>query len=166
MSASVAHASSASVVSIRPRPSKSSKAPRKAAGTSKAAIARVRLRRALSLALAGVLVASMVVSLPHLANGISTITQGPAWEGWALAIAIDAGMLIAEALALVDERRMGKACKPYVYGTLAASGGLNVLAMTAHANTGFALAMGTAFGIAIPAAYFVVTKILTEGFRD
>ena len=60
-----------------------------------------RLGRHLVVALGAVVTIMLGVSLEHLASGIREITHSTAWSAWALAIAIDVGMVASEVALIV-----------------------------------------------------------------
>lgn len=160
----------ADVVSIKPaskaRASKTAKMTAPSRKVSKAATIRRKYRHYLvygGLSLIGLL---MAVSIVDLAEGLTIIT-GRMWQGWALAVVVDAGLILSEGMMLVDEKRMAPTCKYYLYGTLLASAGLNVLAMTAHAEyMTAAWWMAATVGALVPAAYFQLSRIVWAAYRD
>jgi hypothetical protein len=110
-------------------------------------------------------IALMGVSLTHLSDGVVQLTNSPVWQGWAMALGIDA-MLIAVALALLTataevKRDISKVAHVMEIGTLGMSAYLNALAFT-----GGAFDMGHAtqvlFGCFVPAAISGATYILAR----
>ena len=91
-----------------------------------------RLGRHLVVALGAVVTIMLGVSLEHLASGIREITHSTAWSAWALAIAIDVGMVASEValivLATFPNIRVAGYAHRYVVSTIAISIALNVWA--------------------------------------
>lgn len=91
-----------------------------------------RLGRHLVLALGAVVTIMLGVSLEHLASGIREITHSTAWSAWALAVAIDIGMVASEValivLATFPNIRVAGYAHRYVASTIVISIALNVWA--------------------------------------
>jgi hypothetical protein len=104
----------------------------------------------------------LVLSLAHLSHGIVAITRCASWEGLALAIGVDAGLIAAEAAQLVAGAAAARAirrwCNAVIIGTLLWSGLLNAVAFAASAE-GAWLYASIGFGAAIPAMIFALTRI-------
>ena len=104
----------------------------------------------------------LFLSLSHLADGIRLVTRCASWEAISLAVGIDVGLVIAEAALLVAGARAFAAIQRYamamIGGTLVVSAALNALAF-ANGAEGWMLSASIAFGIFIPVAVFVLTKI-------
>ena len=82
----------------------------------------------------GTTIGLMAVSLTHLSDGVTQLTEIPAWQGWAMAVRIDC-MLIAVALALltatVDVKKdIATVAHAMEAGALGMSAYLNSLAFT------------------------------------
>lgn len=110
------------------------------------------------------------LSLNHLATGIETITHCPAWQGWAMAMAVDCGFVSLELsqLTISDKLRTKLASyfRPAVIGTLAWSAALNALAFAGDASGLPGQVMGVALGLSIPALIYVLTKIGAGMYLD
>jgi hypothetical protein len=110
-----------------------------------------------------VIAALLSLSLLHLADGIRLVTRCSWFEAVLLAVGVDAGLVITEAALLVASATQLKAIKVYamgmIGGTLIVSAALNSLAF-AHEATGWMLYASIGFGIFIPTAVFVLTKIV------
>lgn len=103
------------------------------------------------------------LSLNHLATGIATITHCPAWQGWAMAVAVDVGFVSLELaqLTIADKVRakLARYFRPAILGTLAWSAALNALAFAGQASGIAEQAMGVALGLSIPALIYLLTRI-------
>lgn len=124
-----------------------------------------RLGRHLVVALGAVVTIMLGVSLEHLASGIREITHSTVWSAWALAIAIDVGMVASEValivLATFPNIRVAGYAHRYVVSTIAISIALNVWAFwPAHGDpavTGMVLAV--ILGAGIPLGVYHLTRV-------
>lgn len=124
-----------------------------------------RLGRHLVVALGAVVTIMLGVSLEHLASGIREITHSTAWSAWALAIAIDVGMVASEValivLATFPNIRVAGYAHRYVVSTIAISIALNVWAFwPPHGDpavTGMMLAV--ILGAGIPLGVYHLTRV-------
>ncbi len=124
-----------------------------------------RLGRHLVVALGAVVTIMLGVSLEHLASGIREITHSTAWSAWALAIAIDVGMVASEValivLATFPNIRVAGYAHRYVVSTIAISIALNVWAFWPPpgdpAVTGMVLAV--ILGAGIPLGVYHLTRV-------
>lgn len=124
-----------------------------------------RLGRHLVVALGAVVTIMLGVSLEHLASGIREITHSTAWSAWALAIAIDVGMVASEValivLATFPNIRVAGYAHRYVVSTIAISIALNVWAFWPPqgdpAVTGMLLAV--ILGAGIPLGVYHLTRV-------
>lgn len=124
-----------------------------------------RLGRHLVVALGAVVTIMLGVSLEHLASGIREITHSTAWSAWALAIAIDVGMVASEValivLATFPNIRVAGYAHRYVVSTIAISIALNVWAFwPPHGDpavTGMVLAV--ILGAGIPLGVYHLTRV-------
>jgi hypothetical protein len=60
-----------------------------------------------AIAIGGVGVTLVTLSLNHLAHGIELVTGAPTWEAWAMAIGIDLGFVALEGVAVGGHGREG-----------------------------------------------------------
>jgi len=120
-----------------------------------------RLANKVVVMIAAVNLTILAVSLEHLATGISAITHAPTWAGWALAIAIDVGMIAAEvsaiALGTVVPTAIAFAHR-YVVATIGVSMILNVMAFWTPDGSLFQKGMAILLGVAIPAGVWTLTR--------
>jgi hypothetical protein len=104
----------------------------------------------------------LAVSLTHLADGIALVTRCPEWQSLAVALSIDANLVFAEVALLVACAKAHEKIRTYAWvmitATLCASAALNS-ASFAHEATGWRLYGAIAFGIFIPTAIFISTKV-------
>ncbi|MCI0558903.1 MAG: hypothetical protein MN733_10440 [Nitrososphaera sp.] len=112
---------------------------------------RLAMRACLS-----VLLLILAVSIDHLAYGIQLATGIETWEAWAMAIAIDAGMIASEFSALVD--RPTKYTRFSVILGLILSGIFNCLAFTYHATTALYIGIGVVLGVLVPTSLYALTQ--------
>jgi hypothetical protein len=144
------------------RATKAKVAPKSKAKKSKAAprppIAAIGIG-AVGVALTG-------LSLVHLSDGITTLTHCADWQGWAMAIGLDANFVATEAavLAVDDETRKRISLPANITKavTLAGSAALNAYSFAGHADglvTGIAAGV---LGAAIPGLIFAATQMLAK----
>lgn len=103
-----------------------------------------------------ILILILAVSIDHLAFGIQLATKIELWEAWAMAIAIDAGMIAGEYAALVDKPT--KYTRYSVILGLILSGIFNCLAFTIHAPTMLYLSIGVVLGVLVPTSLYALTQ--------
>lgn len=103
-----------------------------------------------------VLILVLAVSIDHLAYGIQLSTGIELWESWAMAIAIDAGMIAGEYAALVDKPT--RYTRFSVILGLLLSGIFNCLAFTFHAKSLLYIAIGVTLGILVPTSLYALTQ--------
>jgi hypothetical protein len=118
------------------------------------------LRTGIAIGCAVVAGVLLLLSLAHLSTGIVAITRCAAWEGLALAIGIDMGLVASEAAQLVSrtaDRRLRRWCHTVIVGTLLWSGLLNGIAF--GTGEGVRLAASVAFGAAVPCLIYALTRI-------
>jgi hypothetical protein len=105
------------------------------------------------------------VSLEHLATGIKEITHSASWSAWALAIAIDVGMVASEVtlivLATLPNIMVSTYAQRYVIATVVISIALNIWAFWPENAHGEVIAMGLAaiLGAGIPLGVFHLTRV-------
>jgi hypothetical protein len=120
------------------------------------------LQRWVAIGGAVVIAVLLFLSLTHLAEGIQLVTRCAHWQAVSVAVGVDAGLIFAEAALLVACAKAYAAIRRYawamVIGTLVVSAALNALAF-AHEATGWMFWASIGFGVFIPAAVFVCTKI-------
>jgi hypothetical protein len=111
-----------------------------------------------------VIAALLFLSLSHLAGGIQLVTRCASWEAIALAAGIDVGLVVAESALLVASATALKIirrwCTAMIGGTLVVSAALNALAFS-NGAAGWWLYASIGFGVFVPVAVFVLTKIVT-----
>jgi hypothetical protein len=104
----------------------------------------------------------LALSLTHLAEGVALVTRCASWQAFSVAIGIDAGLVFAEVALLVACAKAYAAIRSFAWvmivGTLCVSAALNSLSF-AHEATGWMFFASIGFGVFIPAAVFVCTKI-------
>ena len=124
-----------------------------------------RLGRHLVVALGAVVTIMLGVSLEHLASGIREITHSTAWSAWALAIAIDVGMVASEValivLATFPNIRVAGYAHRYVVSTIAISIALNVWAFwPPHGDTAVTgMVLAVILGAGIPLGVYHLTRV-------
>lgn len=133
----------------------------------------IKVGRAQALAAIGVMLVGVVLtglSLTHLSYGVQLLTNGPAWEAWAMAIGIDLGFIALEVAQLVPMKdSTWKKIKGYVkHGivwTVVGSALLNAMAFGMSAN-GWMLYPAVVFGLAIPGLILVNFKVGAQLWLD
>ena len=124
-----------------------------------------RLGRHLVVALGAVVTIMLGVSLEHLASGIREITHSTAWSAWALAIAIDVGMVASEValivLATFPNIRVASYAHRYVVSTIAISIALNVWAFwPPHGDPAvIGMVLAVILGAGIPLGVYHLTRV-------
>jgi hypothetical protein len=105
------------------------------------------------------------LSLTHLGHGIELVTNCPAWEAWAESVGIDLGFVMLEINQMTATDRVRRSihrwAAPTIAGTMIGSAVLNGLAFGYDA-TGWMILPAVAFGVAIPALIFALTKVGTR----
>lgn len=105
------------------------------------------------------------VSLEHLASGIIEISGSPAWSGWAMAVAIDLGMVASEvatiALGVAVPGVVAYAHR-YVVATIFASMVLNIMGFWPAETNIVGASLAIFLGCGIPAAVWHLTRISGE----
>lgn len=123
------------------------------------------LGRHLVVALGAVIIIMLGVSLEHLASGIREITHSAAWSAWALAIAIDVGMVASEValivLATFPNIRVAGYAHRYVVSTIVISMALNVWAFWPPASdvAVIGMALAVTLGAGIPLGVYHLTRV-------
>lgn len=113
-------------------------------------------------AVMAVVVTLLAVSLEHLATGIATITHSPVWQGWAMAIAIDVGMVAAEVASITLGTVIPASViwsHRYVIAVIVASMVLNVMAFWVPNGDMLSQGLAISLGIMIPAAVYSLTRL-------
>jgi hypothetical protein len=124
-----------------------------------------RLGRHLVVALGAVVIIMLGVSLEHLASGIREITHSTAWSAWALAIAIDVGMVASEialiVLATFPNIRVAGYAHRYVASTIVISIALNVWAFWPPEDdaTLIGQVLAVILGAGIPLGVYHLTRV-------
>jgi hypothetical protein len=94
------------------------------------------------------------LSLSHLANGITIVSGTGGWQSWAMAVAIDLGMVATEVATLTAGEWVQHETRWYamamIAGTLILSAAMNAFGFASHASTLPFQAAGIVFGIAAP----------------
>ncbi len=114
-----------------------------------------------------VIVALMLLSLSHLADGISRITGVPFWRAVAMALGIDMGLVAAESARVITAttalyQRIRWHSAVVVWTTLVLSMFLNSLAFCERSDTeAYHIALGIALGIILPLLVFLLTRLAT-----
>lgn len=119
------------------------------------------------MALSVVVAVMLGVSLEHLARGIQEITQAHAWSAWALAIAVDVGMVASEVavivLATLPNIDVERYARRYVIATIAISMALNIYAFWPDQVIGAsgytAAALALVLGAGIPLGVYHLTRV-------
>jgi hypothetical protein len=111
-----------------------------------------------------------VLSLNHLAHGITIVTQAPNWEAWSMAAGIDLGFISLELaqLAAASEKvlkQITKFTRPAIVGTLIGSAVMNAFAFATQA-VGWMIAPAVAMGVAIPALIYLLTRAGAHLYMD
>lgn len=156
----------ATVTQIRPvRTPRSTKAsrPQHTRGHAR----RMQRQTHVAVATGGVALLLTALSLTHLSHGIQQLTGCDCWEGWAMAAVTDLGFVALEMAQLTaghcaDVRRWAP---PAVAGMLVCSAGLNALAF-GGAATGWMVYPAVAFGLAIPAFLYCLTRVGAAMYVD
>ena len=124
-----------------------------------------RLGRYLVIALGAVVTIMLGVSLEHLASGIREITHSAVWSAWALAIAIDVGMVASEValivLATFPNIRVADYAYRYVVSTIVISVALNIWAFWPADSEGAwtAMTLAVVLGAGIPLGVYHLTRV-------
>jgi hypothetical protein len=107
----------------------------------------------------------LVVSLEHLATGIQEITQSTSWSAWALAIAIDVGMVASEValivLATLPNIMVSTYALRYVVATVVISIALNIWAFwpTDYEGNVIGMSLAVVLGAGIPLGVYHLTRV-------
>ncbi len=124
---------------------------------------RVNRQAGASMAVGSVAVTLTALSLSHLSDGIRIVTHCQEWEGWSMAVGIDAGFIsleLAMILAATDcvRRAIGSYANSAIVGTLLASAVMNAFAFSTGVE-GLMLSASITLGLAIPAMIYCLTKV-------
>lgn len=131
-----------------------SKAPASKRHLSRSDVVRV-------VAFAGLAVAGLAVSLPHLASEIGLLTGASGLGAWLLAITIDCGLCACKAH--LSSKGPGAAVTWTVLGSCTAlSMCLNCNAFYGHATPGFGQVAAIAFGCFLPLFVLALSYLATE----
>lgn len=107
-----------------------------------------------------VALALLVLSLRHLAQGISTVTGVTPLEGVLMAIGIDCAMVALELATLANIRT--RWTTGLIIATCILSAGFNVLGFWEHASSVLGQAMAVALGVFIPSAVYGLTDTINR----
>lgn len=111
--------------------------------------------------------ALMVLSLSHLADGISRITGVAFWRAVAMALGIDMGLVAAESSRVITAttalyQRIRWHSAVVVWTTLVLSMFLNSLAFCERSDAeAYHIALGIALGVILPLLVFLLTRLAT-----
>lgn len=143
---------------------KASKAPRTEGKASKPRRATLKGRQRLALAIGGVGVSVLALSLWHCTTALATLTGSPLFLAALLAIGIDAGMVAAELAHIAADGAARTWAARYVGTAVALSVALNALASAQHAErlTWLAALVG---GI-IPLLVYMLARVAGHLWRD
>ena len=150
-------------------PLRSSKTARQA--KSRATVKRYR-RQSMTATAVGLLACTLTgLSLAHLAEGITIVTNCPSWQGWAMAVGIDLsyiGLELSQVCAATDSVRkaISRFAKPTVIGTLAWSAIANAFAFAAHIDDWRLRAAAILLGVSIPALIYSTTRVAAGLYID
>ena len=114
----------------------------------------------LGAAVACVLVA-LTVSLPHIAGEMTALMGCHVVFSWAMAIAIDCGMLVSKTH-LTTDKSARKTCWTILVVCSLFSVCLNCHAFTTEAKTTFAMVMGVACGCFIPSFAVAMSMVASS----
>jgi len=163
-------------VARRPPRTKSPKSPAPAAAAREARRAAVKAKiNATQMwsagALGGVAAVIMGLSLTHLSHGIEVISHpASGWESWAMAVGIDLGMVCSEIAALTATEKVRLETRWYSWsmigGTLILSAAMNAFGFASQADTLPFQAAGVVFGVAVPAAIYVLMRQAAAHYLD
>ena len=101
---------------------------------------------------------------------MSIVTNISGWQNWAMAVAIDLGFVTLE-LAQISAatpqiaKAISRFTKPTIAGTMIGSAAMNAFAFAAQA-TGYMVAPAIAFGLAIPAMIYALTRVCAALYVD
>jgi hypothetical protein len=128
------------------------------------AIKALRRQSGAAIAIGGVGVTLVTVSLNHLAHGIELVTSTPAWEAWTMAVGIDLGFVALETsqLATMGEkvrRHIARWARAAIIGTVIGSAAMNAFAFAAHTTTVWMTSAAVTLGIAIPALVYALMRV-------
>jgi hypothetical protein len=131
----------------------------------------VQAQRYSAGALGGIAAVITGLSLSHLAHGIEVITHPSyAWEAWAMAVGIDLGMIVTEIATLTAGERVRRETRWYsvvmIAGTLVLSAAMNAFGFASQADTLAFQAAGVVFGLAVPAAIYVLMRQAAAHYLD
>jgi hypothetical protein len=152
-----------------PAPAAAARAERKAA--VKANAQEVQAQRWSAGLLGGVAAVLTGLSLSHLAHGIEVITHPEfSWESYAMAVGIDLGMIVTEIASLTAGERVRAQTRWYsagmIAGTLGLSAAMNAFGFASQADTLPFQAAGVVFGLAVPAAIYVLMRQAAAHYLD
>ena len=134
---------------------------------SRATSARARKdamrQHAAMIAVGGVALTLVGLSLSHLTTGIEQVTGGTQTESLAMAVGIDLSFValeVSQVLKLSDAtaKVVKRYALPAIIGTMAASAALNAFGFAAHAPEAMRLP-AMALGVAIPGLIYALTRV-------
>jgi hypothetical protein len=128
------------------------------------ALKTLRRQSGAAIAIGGVGVTLVTLSLNHLAHGIELVTGAPTWEAWAMAVGIDFGFVALEAsqLAAMGEKlrkQIARWARPAIIGTVIGSAAMNAFAFAAQTTTLWMTSAAVTLGIAIPALVYALMRV-------
>jgi hypothetical protein len=128
------------------------------------ALKALRRQSGAAIAIGGVGVTLVTLSLNHLAHGIELVTGAPAWEAWAMAVGIDLGFVALETSQLATRgekvrRQIARWARPAIIGTLIGSAAMNAFAFAAQTATVWMTSAAITLGIAIPALVYALMRV-------
>lgn len=135
--------------------------PSKPRATSRRQLQRIAQHNFSCYAAIATMFSLAVLSLTHLAKGISILTGSPMWESIAMAIGTDFGFVSVE-LAMVtalNRKNIETWARPTLYGLLLWSAFLNAFAFSAQSSGSWMPYVAGALGVSIPALMFSLTRI-------
>jgi hypothetical protein len=149
-------------------PAAAARAQRKAA--VKANAQEVQAQRWSAGLLGGVAAVITGLSLSHLAHGITIVSGTGGWQSWAMAVGIDVGMIVTEVATLTAGERVRRETHWYamamIAGTLVLSAAMNSFAFASQASTLPFQVAGVVFGVAVPAAIYVLMRQAAAHYLD
>jgi hypothetical protein len=124
----------------------------------------LRRQQGAAIAIGGVGVTLVTLSLNHLAHGIALVTGAPAWEAWTTAIGIDLSFVALEdsQLAATGEKlrkHIARWARPAIFGTVIGSAAMNAFAFAAHTTTAWMTSAAITLGIAVPALVYALMRV-------
>jgi hypothetical protein len=159
-------------VARKPPRAKSPKTPARAEkrAMAKASAKEIQAQMWSAGALGGIAAVITGLSLSHLAHGITIVSGTGGWQSWAMALGIDLGMVTTEIATLTAGECVRRETQWYsaamIAGTLVLSAAMNAFGFASQASTLPFQIAGVVFGVAVPAAIYVLMRQAAAHYLD